>query len=157
MGDSTETSNGVQRTTAAELCMVMVGTDMRGMSQQDTAAVARRVNDATHADEVFEVLEQGIVNHVTLVKAMRTTFAQSLFVDAANGRKSLVDPTAVFYYGLSQGGISATPVMAYEPTSLARCSASGAANYSMLLERSADWPTYRLILNGRSTTRSTTR
>ena len=148
LGDSTEASDGVQRTTSAELCMVMVGTDMRGMSQQDTAAVARALNDATHADEVFEVLEQGIVNHVALAKALRTTFAQTLFVDAASQNKPLVDPTQVFYYGLSQGGIFGTAVMAWEPTIQRAVLGVGAANYSMLLDRSADWPQYRLILNG---------
>lgn len=146
LGDSTEASDGVQQTTSNELCMVMVGTDMRGMSQNDTAAVARALNDATHADEVFEVLEQGIVNHITLVQAMRTTFAQRLFVDATN--KSLVDPARVYYYGLSQGAILGTPVMAWEPTVTRAVLGVGAANYSMLLDRSADWPTYRTILIG---------
>ena len=47
---------------------------------------------------------------------MRTTFAQQLFVDAANGNKVLVDPTQVYYYGLSQGAIFGTPFMAWEPT-----------------------------------------
>ena len=105
MGDSTETAGGVQQTTASSLCMVFVGTDLRGMSSQDLAAVATALNDGTHADQVMEVLEQGLVNHVTLVRAMRTTFAQTLFVDAANNNKVLVDPTNVVYYGLSQGGI----------------------------------------------------
>jgi hypothetical protein len=118
------------------------------MSSVDSAAVARALNEATHTDEVMEVLEQGIVNHITLVKAMRTSFAESLFVDAAQNNKKLVDPTSVFYYGLSQGGIFGTPVMAYEPTITRGVVGVGAANYSMLLDRSADWPTYRLILNG---------
>jgi hypothetical protein len=148
MGSSGQTASGTQQTAAAELCMVFVGTDMRGMSNVDTAAVARALNDVTHADEVFEVLEQGLVNHITLVKAMRTTFADTLFVDAANGNKKLVDPTKVYYYGLSQGGIFGAPVMAYEPTVTRAVVGVGAANYSMLLDRSADWPVYRLILNG---------
>ena len=148
LGDSTETSDGDAQNTSSALCMVFVGTDMRGMSQNDTAAVARALNDVTHADEVMEVLEQGIANHVTLVRAMRTTFATQLFVDATQGNKSLVDPTQVFYYGLSQGGILGTSVMAYEPTMTRAVLGVGAANYSMLLDRSADWPEYRLILQG---------
>jgi hypothetical protein len=97
---------------------------------------------------VMEVIEQGLSNHVTLVQAMRTTFATGLFIDAANGNKSLVDPTKVFYYGLSQGAIMGTSVMAYEPTITRGVLGVGGANYSMLLDRSADWPTYRGILNG---------
>jgi len=148
LGNSGQTTGGVQQTTASELCVVFVGTDMRGMSDRDVPAVARALNDATHADEVMEVLEQGLVNHVTLVRAMRTTFAQTLFVDAANGNKPLVDPTKVYYYGLSQGAIFGTAVMAYEPTMTRAALGVGAANYSMMLDRSADWPTYRVILQG---------
>ena len=148
MGSSSEATGGVQRTTASELCMVFIGTNMRGMSEVDVPAVARALNDATHADEVMEVLEQGLVNYIALVHAMRTTLAQQLFVDAANGNKVLVDPTQVYYYGLSQGAIFGTPFMAWEPTVTKGVLGVGAANYSMLLDRSADWPTYRGILNG---------
>jgi len=106
------------------------------------------LNDANNADQVFEVLEQGLANHVTLVQAMRTTFATQLFVDAANNNKPLVDPTRVYYYGLSQGAIFGTAVMAYEPTMDKGVLGVGGANYSLLLDRSADWPQYRTILNG---------
>ncbi|HEY0255264.1 MAG TPA: hypothetical protein VGC41_27235, partial [Kofleriaceae bacterium] len=145
MGSSNETAGGVQSKTAQEDCLVFVGTDMRGMSTGDLANVVNTLNDMNNADQVFEVLEQGIVNHITLVRAMRTTFAQQLFVD---GQKSLVDPTKVYYYGLSQGAIFGTAVMAYEPTIQRAVLGVGGANYSMLLDRSADWPMYRTILNG---------
>ena len=145
MGASVETAGAVQSTTAEELCMVFVGTDMRGMSGNDLPAVARMLNNLTDSDEVFEKLEQGLVNHIALVQAMRTTFAQMLFVD---GDRSLVDPTQVYYYGLSQGGIFGASIMAYEPTVMRAALGVGAANYSMLLERSNDWPNYRVILNG---------
>jgi hypothetical protein len=148
LGDSTQTGNGTQATASADLCLVFVGTDMRGMSTPDVPAVARVLNDASHADEVMEVLEQGLVNHIALAQAMETTFAQTLFVDAANANKVLVDPTKVYYYGLSQGGIFGASVMAYEPTIKRAALGVGAANYSMMLDRSQDWPTYRVILQG---------
>ncbi|MBV8756922.1 MAG: hypothetical protein JO257_06600 [Deltaproteobacteria bacterium] len=148
MGSSNEAAGGVQQATANELCMVIVGTNMRGMSEDDVPAVARALNEGSHADEVMEVLEQGLVNYISLVHAMRTTLAQQLFVDAANGNKVLVDPSRVYYYGLSQGAIFGTPFMAYEPTVTRAVLGVGAANYSMLLDRSADWPQYRVILNG---------
>ena len=145
MGDAGETAGGVQRTTAAELCMVFVGTDMRGMSTMDLPAIAGALNEMTRSDEVFEVLHQGIVNHVALVTAMRSTFADTLFVE---GAKKLVDATRVYYYGISQGAIFGTAVMAYEPTVTRAVLAVGGANYSLLLDRSNDWPTYRTILSG---------
>ena len=147
MGAATEVEGGTQQTTASSLCMVFAATDLRGMSTQDIAAVATALNDGTHADQVMEVLEQGLVNQVTLVRALRTTFAQMLFVDANNGNKVLVDPTNVVYYGLSQGGIFGTSVLAYDPTLTQGVLGVGAANYSMLLDRSTDWPRYRSILS----------
>ncbi len=148
LGDSTQVSSGSQVTTSSDLCLVFVGTDMRGMSTPDVPAVARVLTDATHADEVMEVLEQGLVNHVALGQAMQTTFATQLFVDAANANRSLVDPTKVYYYGLSQGGIFGASVMAYEPTIKRAALGVGAANYSSMLDRSQDWPTYKVILQG---------
>ena len=47
MGASVETAGAVQSTTAQELCMVFVGTDMRGMSGNDLPAVARRGSRTT--------------------------------------------------------------------------------------------------------------
>ncbi len=145
LGSSGETAGGAQRTTAAELCMVFVGTDLRGMSTMDLSAVARALNELSFADEVFEVVTQGIVNHVALARAMRTSFADTLFVD---GARRLVDPARVHYYGLSQGAIFGTAILAYEPTIARGVLGVGGANYSMLLDRSADWPTYQAILNG---------
>jgi hypothetical protein len=147
LGSSGETAGGVQQTTAAELCAVLVGTDMRGMSALDLGAVARALTDITRADEVMEVVEQGIVNHIALARAMRTSFAQRLFVHGTPAR-SLVDPAKVYYYGLSQGGILGATVMAYEPTITRGVLGVAAANYSTLLERSTDWVLYRRVLSG---------
>ena len=148
LGDSTEVDCCGVPPVAAELCMVIAGTDMRGMSEADLPAVAYALNDASKADGVFEVLEQGIANHVVLAHAMRTTLAQGLFVDAANNNKVLVDPDQLFYWGLSQGGIFGASVMAYEPTIKRGVLGSGGANYSLLLDRSADWTQYQVILSG---------
>jgi hypothetical protein len=148
LGQADQVASGAVRATAADLCMVVVGTDMRGMSSPDLGAVAEALTNLTHADEVFEVQEQGIVNHIALVRAMKTTMAQTLFVDAANNNKVLVDPDKVYYYGLSQGGIFGATVMAYDPNLTRGVLGVGAANYSMMLERSADWPTYKSIMQG---------
>ena len=145
LGESAEVQYGVQRQTAAELCMVFVGTDLRGMSSKDLPAVARVLNEISKSSEMFEVIEQGVVNHIALAQAMRSTFADTLFVD---GARKLVDPSRVYYYGLSQGAIFGTTVMAYEPTIQRAALGVGGANYSMLLDRSNDWPTYRTILSG---------
>jgi hypothetical protein len=146
LGTAAETAGSVQRTTAADLCVVFVGTDLRGMSTADGNVVLNALTDISRADEVMEVLEQGMVNHIALVRAMRTSFAERLFIDPAQGDRRLVDPAKVSYYGLSQGGIFGTTVMAYEPTVTRAVLGVGAANYSTLLERSTDWGRFRTLL-----------
>lgn len=146
MGSSNEATGGVQQATASETCNIIIGTDMRGMSTQDLPAVARALNDMSRADEVMDVLVQGMVNHITLAHALHTTMQQTLFVDGTGA--PLADASKVYYYGLSQGAIFGTAVMAYEPTITRGVLGVGAANYSELLDRSADWPMYRTILAG---------
>ncbi|HEY1558103.1 MAG TPA: hypothetical protein VGF94_24905 [Kofleriaceae bacterium] len=147
LGDSTEVDCCGVPPVAVDLCAVIAGTDLRGMSQQDTGAVAIALNDASKAGGVFEVLEQGLANYIVLAHSMRTSLATQLFVDASNGNKSLVDPTQLYYLGMSQGAIFGASTMAYEPTITRAVLTSGAANYSFLLDRSGDWPQYRSILN----------
>ncbi len=153
LGDAGQVASGAVRGTAADLCMVIAGTDMRGMSTMDIGQVARALTNLTYADEVFEVQAQGILNHIALGRAMRTSMAAGLFVDDPDGPggdppRSLVDPAKIYYYGLSQGGIFGATVMAYDPTITRGVLGVGAANYSLMLERSTDWQDYRTILSG---------
>jgi hypothetical protein len=153
-GTGEQAASGALRDTARDLCMVIMGTDMRGMSSPDVGAIARALTGWSYADEVFEALTQGIVNHVALARAARTVFASELFVhdpDGAGGPMppaSVVDPAKLYYYGLSQGHIFGTVVMAYEPTIMRGVIGVGGGNYSLMLERSTDWPDYRDILLG---------
>ena len=145
-GAGTQTAGSGPRNAAAEGCMVAIGTDMRGMSDIDVPNVALALNDANQGGLVFDVLVQGMINHVALAQIARGPMAQALFAKAGGG--SLVDPSRVYYYGISQGGIMGTTVCGLDPV-ITRCALQvGAVNYSLLLERSRDWPTYQTTLNG---------
>jgi hypothetical protein len=146
MGNSDEVTHGASRKTADRLCAVLVGTKWRGMSDQDLPQVAAALNDANKGPWIFETLVQGIVNMIVLEHIARGPMAESLFVDA--GGASLVDPTKVYYYGNSQGGIFGGTFMAYDPFVTRGVLGVPAINYSMMLERSGDWPIYRTILIG---------
>jgi len=150
MGDSDQVASGSVRNAAAAICVVAIGTDMRGMSTQDIGAVASALTNVNNAGGVFEVLEQGLINHIALVRVATGAMASRLFVDDPDAATptSLVDPTKVYYYGLSQGAIFGTSVIAYDPVISRGVVGSGGGNYSMMLERSTDWPQYRNILLG---------
>lgn len=146
LGDATQVASSGTRNAAAEACMVAVGTDMRGMADVDVPQVALALNDANDGGLIFDVLVQGMVNHVALVQIARGPMASALFAKTGGG--SLVDPSRVYYYGISQGGIMGTTVCGIDPV-INKCVLQvGAINYSLLLERSRDWPTYRTTLNG---------
>lgn len=154
-GSGDQAASGTLRDTAAAICVISIGTDMRGMSELDIGNIARALTDLNHADEVMEMLVQGITNHVTLARAMETVLTNQVFVcrptDAGTGctvGRTLADPSKLYYYGLSQGAIFGTTVMAYVPNIKRGVLGVGGGGYSILLERSTDWPTYRTILQG---------
>lgn len=155
-GASTQAASGVIKDTAVAACVISIGTDMRGMSEKDIAQIAGALTNLDHADEVMEVLVQGITNHVSLARAMKTVFASDVFVCRAEDATAtgctvgahLADPSKLYYYGLSQGHIFGTTVMAYTPDITRGVIGVGGGNYSTMLERSSDWPTYRNILIG---------
>ncbi len=155
-GSGEQAASGAIRETAAAACVITAGTDMRGMSDRDIGNIARTLTDLNNAGEVFDTLVQGIANHVALARALETTFATQLFVCRAEDATatgctpgaSLADPTRVHYYGLSQGHIFGTTVIAYAPNITRGVVGVGGGNYSTMLERSSDWPTYRTIMIG---------
>jgi hypothetical protein len=144
LGTSDQVMSSGTRIAASQLCMVAIGTDLRGMSEADVPNVIAALGDANRGYLIFETLIQGIVNHVSLVQVARERLAAELFVDGAG--RSLVDPERVFYYGISQGGIFGGTITAYDPVVERGVLQVGAMNYSMLLERSADWPVYQTFL-----------
>ena len=146
LGTAGQVSSGSQRLAAGELCVVIAGTDMRGMSQDDIGSVVSTLNDLNKAPSFFPLLIQGVVNHVALQHIMRGPMAADLFVDGDDN--SIVDPTDLVYYGNSQGGIFGTTFMAYDTFVERGVLGVPAINYSMMLERSSDWPTYGVILAG---------
>jgi hypothetical protein len=127
------TRSSSARATPRQAFSVIVGTDMRGMSEVDVANVALALNDANNGHAIFDVLVQGMINHVALVQIARGPMATTLF--AKQGGGSLVDPNKFHYYGISQGGIMGTTVCAIDPV-IEKCVLQvGAINYSLLLER----------------------
>ena len=155
-GSGDQTAGGDVRATAADACVIAAGTDMRGMSSRDLGNIARALTDISHGGEIFDVLIQGVVNHLALAHAMQTVLNDQLFVCRAEdagptgctaGTK-LGAPDQIFYYGLSQGHIFGTTHVAYLPMVKRGVLGVGGGNYSTMLERSTDWPTYRTILLG---------
>lgn len=149
LGASNQVASGGVRALVGRQCMVAYGTDFRGFSDRDISNLALMLNDFNEQDLFFPVQIQGVIDHIAMTRTAMGPMAESLFVgDKGNGVESLVDPSKVYYFGISQGGIMGGVIMEYEPAITRAALQVGAVNYSLLLDRSRDWPTYRTIMIG---------
>ena len=153
MGLASEARASAMRATAPALCMVVVATDWRGMSTRDIASVAITLNNIGQGDAVFDVLTQGIVNPIALTHIAKEVWPATLFAhdhdhDPATPNISFVDPAKVYFYGLSQGHVLGTAAVAYNPFISRAVLGVGGGNFSLILERSTDWPAYRDLMAG---------
>ncbi len=130
---------------AVDLCVVVVGTPWRGMSADDVAGAALSLNDANKLVPFGERIVQGMVNAITLEQLSRGALAAEVLQD---GDGALVDPTRMYFYGISQGAILGATFMAYDPFIERGALNVGGGNWSILFERSTHWGYYGLILNG---------
>jgi hypothetical protein len=122
---------------------VIAAVDMQGMSSADVGlGIIPLIQDYSLFHRIPERLHQGFLNHLLLGR---------LLVDPANGFNShpsfrfgspatgIIDTTAVYYSGGSQGGIFGTAIMSVAEDFERGFLAVPGANYSTLLHRSIDF------------------
>jgi hypothetical protein len=155
---------GAIRATAAAACVV---SGRHRHARHELAGLRQHrphpVGNLNYGAEIFETLIQGLANHLALERAMETILSEEVFLcrpeDAtATGCTAgarLADPTKLYYYGLSQGHIFGTTVVAYTSKITRGVLGVGGGNYSTMLERSSDWPTYKTVCRARSPIPST--
>jgi hypothetical protein len=67
---------------------------------------------------------------------------------AADVLGNIVDPTRIWYYGISQGHILGSTFFAYDQTLTRAVLGVGGANWAVMFERSKNWAAYSLPLKG---------
>lgn len=145
-GSIDEAQGGYMRRVARDLCVVVVGGEWRGMMEDDLAVAAGALNDGNRALAFGERILQGIVDFIALEQLARTKLAAEVFV--GNGGQSLVDPARTWFYGISQGHILGTTFFSWDPYLTRAALHVGGANWGVLFERSTNWVTFKLILDG---------
>ncbi len=146
LGDIKEAQGRYMRRIAQDLCMVVLGTEWRGMSARDIASAGLTFNEMSKASAFGERIVQGVLSYIALAQLARGSMATDLLTDDEGN--SIVDPTKIYYYGISQGHILGATFMAYDPTITRGVLAVGGGNWSLLLERSTQWSPYRTIIQG---------
>jgi len=139
-GGLDETTGDYVRSVAQRLCVIVVGTQWRGMSRDDIAGAADAMSDASLLIDFGEQIVQGVVDHLAFARFARGKLANELLSDVA-------DPTQMYFYGISQGHILGSTFLAYEPFIERAALSVGGAGWSLLIERSINWPLLQLFIN----------
>jgi hypothetical protein len=137
-------SNHVRRV-AADLCMVVLAGQWRGMSGNDLDVAIQSLTEPNTGIGFGERMVQGIIDFIALEQLSRGKLASELFtVDGV----SIVDPTRAYFLGVSQGHILGSTFFAYDPFLTRGVMHVGGAEWSLLFERSLHWSTFAILLEG---------
>ncbi len=125
--------------------VVIVGCNMIGMSSEDVSNIIEMLGDLSGFPHLADRLHQGVLNHAFLVRGMMRGFDK---IPEVSTTGLVIDPTNVFYHGISQGGIfGATHVAMSLDITRGHLGVPG-NNYSTLLQRSTDFAPFFLLLGG---------
>ena len=122
---------------------IFVGTDLQGMSDPDVDAVTAALGSGKFSEvqTMWDRLHQGFLNHLILLRMMKTSFAQ----DETFGQYVNADET--YYHGISQGGIMGPVILATSPDIERGALGVMGQPYSFLLFRSVDFDQFLALIH----------
>jgi len=127
--------------------VMVCGTDWSGMASEDVILSAfPALLDLSKFSSLPDRLQQGFLNFLFLGRLMihNQGFANNAAFQF--GGVSVIDQDELFYYGNSQGGIAGGALTAVATDFTRSVLYVPGINYSMLLTRSVDFDTYKLVL-----------
>src|SRR5579871_2955787 len=130
---------------------VIAATDWQGFAAPDVATILGFIGDLSNFRKLPERLHQGILNQLVLARLLGSPSGLAAspafqFDDGTGHMVSVIDPTEVYYYGNSQGGIEGGVVMGIAQEVTRGVLGVAAANYSTLLQRSVDFSSFFVLL-----------
>jgi pimeloyl-ACP methyl ester carboxylesterase len=126
---------------------VLAATDWIGLSEADVLTAALVATDLSFFPRIVDRLQQAQLNQILLGRLMIADdgFASDPAFEIDGGQ--VLDRSELFYYGNSEGGIEGMLLMALEPDLTRGVIGVGAANYSILLQRSVDFTQFQEIID----------
>jgi hypothetical protein len=145
LGNNSEVGAGNVRRMGVEHNFVFCATRWIGMSFEDVPNAISILRDISKFPTLVDRLQQGVLNTLFLARLM--VHADGLVSHAAFqvNDQPVIDRSDVFYDGNSQGGIMGGIATAVSTEWTRAVLGVPAMNYSILLQRSVDWDTYRLV------------
>jgi hypothetical protein len=116
---------------------------MIGMSHDDVPGILEILVDLGRFPILADRLHQGVLDHAFLTRAMKVGFDKVPEI-AATGL--VIDPTALYYNGISQGGIFGATHMAMSLDITRGHLGVPGNNYSTLLQRSNDFSSFFVVV-----------
>ncbi|GDX82249.1 hypothetical protein LBMAG42_40600 [Deltaproteobacteria bacterium] len=120
---------------------IVIATKWTGLTEDDRLHAINVADDFARFDEIPEMLAQGVSDTLALVRAAGDG---ALFEDALFG--GLADPSRIYYYGISLGGIEGAVMLSQQSTIERGVLHVGGAAWATMLERSAQWPPFDLVV-----------
>jgi len=145
-GDLTEVQSGSQRDMVSKFNMIYCATNWIGMSDQDIGNAGAILKDGSTFNTLADRSQQGLLNTIFLGRAMLSPqgfSTNAAFQNHTGG--SLIDHSALFYDGNSQGSVIGGAYVALSPDVSAGVLGVAGMNYSTLLERSVDFDPFNQI------------
>jgi hypothetical protein len=147
LGSNDEVNGGNVEAMANEHNFVFCATKWIGMADEDVTNAIAILGDLGQFPSLTDRLQQAMLNQLYLARLMihaQGFVSDPAFQDGSGG--PVIDRSAVFYDGNSQGGIYGATVMAIAQDITRGVLGVPGMNYSLLLTRSVDFSTYALLL-----------
>jgi hypothetical protein len=146
LGKATEINAGNVRAMSNEHDMVFCATPWAGMSNDDIANAVDVLGDFDHFPTIGDRLQQGFVAALYLGRAMIHPDGFARQTAFQQGGAPVIDTSALYYDGNSQGGINGGALTALAPDFRRAVLGVPGMNYATLLPRSVDFDTYALVM-----------
>jgi hypothetical protein len=146
-GQASEVNASNVKDMGQEHNFVFCATKWYGFSQDDLIPSVFADFDLSNARVPFDTTQQGVLNMLVLGRAMKSAagFSTDPAFQDVNGN-SLLDNSEIFYDGNSQGGILGGMLMSVAQDIHRGVLGVPGMNYSLLLERSADFPEFANLI-----------
>ncbi len=144
-GHALEMDSGYIDDLASQNNLIFYACHMRGMSQFDVPSILLAVNDMDQIVTMFDKLQQSMIEWLLLQRAMQKQLGQ---LPALVQNKVTVDPSQMYYFGNSQGGIFGGTVVALSQDVTRGDLGVPGNNYDLLLQRSKDFEVFFQIIAG---------
>lgn len=152
LGAANQVSSGHVRGFCNTKGYVCIATDWIGLSEQEEGGIGQNngawlaIQDINRFAYVGDRLQQSLVNFMVLTRTASAILSDSAAALPGGGSAHDAAQKPV-YYGISQGGIMGSSLLAYSPDIERGVAQVGGSAYSLMIQRSVNWNQFLPAIN----------